>query len=763
MSVVKHRILQSIHKRMLFPLGFDLILIVLIALTVAIFNPGAFAAEPVTSDPSVNLEADSMDYDKSGDLYHAKGNAKITYSGATLSADSMELDNKNNTATAQGKALLKMREDSLQSDKMTFNIADKTGIAYDARVFYARNHFYIKGDEIHKTGEYTYFIKKPVATTCDGDDPAWALTGSEMKVTIEGFGLMKNARFLANGLPVFYSPYLPFPAKTKRQSGLLFPYLAYSRNKDGMDIEVPYFWAISPQMDATFYQRYLEKRGFKEGVEFRYYLGDKSSGTFYGDYLEDLRNVIETTDDDTRSGRQDIQVHDRWSFYLNHQTNFDRQFYVRTDLIKVSDRWFFKDFSSHNYYLDHYARTAEDPFQNIPFKADKSLRYLESTARVYKGWANYNLTGLVHYTDDFAAADNDQTLQKYPEIVFTGIKQPVWKTPLFFELAGTYDYLHRGENDEGHFVDFSPSVSLPIDLYHYAKLTPQFTFKETYWSRDDNQDNSRRRDKTEEKSGDITLYNASVSLNSRLSRVFNVNINQWEKIRHEIKPEIIYSYIPNVSAEHAPDYYLPVASPFVVPMTPLSSNTLAEQNAVGWSLTNTFTAKVKHDDRSSSYLEVLRLKFYQAYDIRESRREVGRYDPERRPFSDLGIEFDFTPHQYVSLKSRNIFNDDEGWIQNNFDLHFRDGRNDSLMIGYRNAKDFVEEINLGFKAVITDNIDGTLGFRRDLLNSRKIENSLGLIYHTQCWGLGLEFSETDDDVRFLLKISLAGFGKSDVQ
>jgi len=192
---------------MLSPLGFDLILIVLIALTVAIFVPDAFAAEPVTGDPSVNLEADSMDYDKSGDLYHAKGNAKITYSGATLSADSMELDNKNNTATAQGKALLKMREDSLQSDKMIFNIADKTGIAYDARVFYARNHFYIKGEEIHKTGEYTYFIKQPVATTCDGDDPAWAITGSEMKVTIEGFGLMKNARFIANGLPVFYCPH----------------------------------------------------------------------------------------------------------------------------------------------------------------------------------------------------------------------------------------------------------------------------------------------------------------------------------------------------------------------------------------------------------------------------------------------------------------------------------------------------------------------------------------------------------------------------
>ena len=85
------------------------------------------------------------------------------------------------------------------------------------------------------------------------------------------------------------------------------------------------------------------------------------------------------------------------------------------------------------------------------------------------------------------------------------------------------------------------------------------------------------------------------------------------------------------------------------------------------------------------------------------------------------------------------------------------------MIGYRNTEDFIEEINLGFKAVITENIDGTYVSRHDLLNSRKIENSVGFVYHKQCWGLGLEYTETDDDVRFLFKISLAGFGKPEVK
>ena len=94
----------------------------------------------------------------------------------------------------------------------------------------------------------------------------------------------------------------------------------------------------------------------------------------------------------------------------------------------------------------------------------------------------------------------------------------------------------------------------PFNISRYVKIIPQFALKETFWSRDDNQTGSKS------KTADRTIYNASVSLSSQLSRVFDVNVNGWEKIRHEIKPEIIYSYIPNVNQDNIPDYYVP-ASP----------------------------------------------------------------------------------------------------------------------------------------------------------------------------------------------------------
>lgn len=698
---------------------------------------------------AVSIDADTMDYDHVRDVYHAKGKVVIVYSGSALSADEVELDNKNNLATAQGGALLKMNEDTLRGEKIVVNIEDKTGAAYKANAFYARNNFHVKGDKIAKTGADTYFIEKPYATTCDGESPDWSIAGSEMKVTIEGYGLMKNARFCVKDLPVLYAPYLPFPAKTKRQSGLLLPYLAYSRDKDGIDVMLPFFWAISEQMDATFYQRYIEKRGFKEGVEFRYYLGEKSFGTFYGDYMEDTKDVIEATD--PAIGRNWQEMHKRWSYYFNHQTYIDPQFYIRTDLRKASDKWYFKDFHAQNYYLDNYAENAQDVFKNVSFRGDESLRYLESTIRMYKGWSNYNISAVVNSTEDFAAADNDQTLQRYPEIVLSGVKQQVLSTPLYFEFTGAYDYLYRTGGEKGHFVDFSPTLSLPLNVFNYLRITPQFAFKETFWSRDDNQTDTR------EKTRDRTIYNASISLSSQISRVFDVNVMGWEKVRHEIKPEILYSYVPHVSADHVPDYYLPASWPFMMPVTTLSTDILTEQNGVAWALTNTLTARAKEGD-SFNYLEFLRLKLFQTYDIYEANRDMTGSTLERRPFSDMGMELDLTPHKYFSFKSRNLYSFYDGWKQNNLEMNLKDWRGDSLLIGYRYTVDSIEEINVGLKALITSNVEGALVSKYDLLKSRKIENSIGFIYRSQCWSMGFDVTETDDDVRFMFKVSLAGLG-----
>ena len=722
-------------------------------MAIAVFllmGSGVFAQDlKAPADAPVKIEADHLAYDNERDVYSASGNVVITYGDGVLTAANVEYDRKNNTATAEGGAFLKMAQDTLQGEKIVVNVEDKTGVAYSSKVFYARNHFYIKGDRIEKTGENSYFIEKPLATTCDGDNPDWQLAGSEMKVTIEGYGWLKHARFMTKGVPVIYTPVIAFPAKTKRQTGLLFPYLAYSKDKDGLDIEIPFFWAINEQMDATLYSRYIEKRGFKEGAEFRYFAGDKSFGTFYADFMEDNKNIRDTGD--TGLPRDWQGMHRRWSYNINHQTNFDSQFYVRTDLRRVSDPWYFRDFGSYNYYLTNYASSEEDPFRKTFFQGNESLRFLESSARVFKGWNNYNVMARVSSTDDFAVLNNDRTLQKYPEIVFTGIKQPFFSTPLYFEFAGNYDYFYRGEGQKGHYVDFQPTVSWPLSLSQYAKIIPQIAFKETYWNRDD-------QGVSDIKSGYRSLFEASVAVNSRLARVFNAGLFNWEKIRHEIKPEISYSYIPDVKQNGIPDY-LPKISSWIDPFASANTgnaNVMMPQNAVAWSLTNTVIAKMKDKAGQGGYLELLRLKLFQAYDVNEAKKDMTGLTTERRPISDLGIELDLKPHPYFSFAARNIYSPYRGWKEMNYDLGISDARGDKLTVGYRYTLDSIEEINLDLKAVITERLSGKFIVRRDQFNDRTVESTIGLTYNEQCWGVGVDYTKTYDDERIMLKISLAG-------
>jgi LPS-assembly protein len=389
---------------------------------------------------------------------------------------------------------------------------------------------------------------------------------------------------------------------------------------------------------------------------------------------------------------------------------------------------------------------------------------------LYKGWKNYTLAARVSYTDNFATLDNSGTLQQYPEIIFTSIKRQFFSTPLYHEFTGTYDYFYRGEGQKGHYVNLAPAISLPFNLYNYAKITPQVTLHETYWNREDQQTTSENR------SGTRTIYNAGLAMSSQISRVFSVNIQNWEKIRHEIKPEILYSYIPNIRQDNFPNYF-PVISSFMDVFAAQGLG-LVEQNAVAWSLTNTVTARVKDKTGAKSYLELFRLKLLQVYDINEAKKNTDGSTPERRPFSDIGMELDLRPHPYFSFAARNKYSPYSGWKETNYDLSIRDWRGDTLTLGYRYTQNSIKEINLDLKAVITEHLSGKFVARLDGFNNQAVtdatgrsttefnkmfdkkivENTVGLIYQEQCWGVGVDYTRTYNDKVIMVKISLAGLG-----
>lgn len=686
----------------------------------------------------VNIQADRLIYEEEDETYRAEGDVLIAYPGGTLKADSVILRNAINTAYAKGRVVLKSDKDVLEGESVVFNMATKTGTVDDGKMFVAQNHVFVRGRELEKIGEATYRVQDAVATTCDGPDPLWSLKGQELNVTIDGYGTMKNGTFYAGKVPILYLPYLVFPVKTTRQSGLLSPYLSYSKNKNGADIELPFYWAIAENMDATFYQRFMSKRGFKEGAEFRYFLTPDVSGVVYGDYLfRDRLRIKESEEPLTRDWNKD---HDRWSFYLQHESATDNGYYLRADIARVSDRWYFRDFSSRNYYREHYSIDQTDRFKKVSFDADRSLRSLDSKVRFVKDWSLYNLTALARYTDDFSQPSNENTLQQYPEVTLTAVNQPLPSTPLRFELVTSYANYYREKGQKGSLYDFRPALSLPVSMRPYAQFTPKFEWNGSLWS-------ARGEDMTGiDKNGNRSSYVAGGLVTSDMHRIYKVNGKSVEKIRHGIRTEVGYAYSPHVEQEDIPNYI----------------DRVSEQNGLTYALINTIMVKLnKGKDSGPTYREIMRLKLSQTYDI-EGINQDGEDEDENvkdRHFGTVNMELDLTPLSYLSLRSRSSYDVNDGsWLRTNSDLTLYAPRGDSASLGYHYTRDLIEEINVSLKAIINKNIDVSVTVKKNLLATRTVEQTYALNYQRQCWGFTIGYTKSPDDQEIFAALSLLGLG-----
>ena len=111
---------------------------------------------------------------------------------------------------------------------------------------------------------------------------------------------------------------------------------------------------------------------------------------------------------------------------------------------------------------------------------------------------------------------------------------------------------------------------------------------------------------TGDKYGDREIFTLGTTLSTEMYRIFDVKGAEVEKIRHGIRPEITYTFIPDASQDHAPDFL----------------DRIPAQNSLTYGITNTLLARMRAKDGKISYREMMRFKLGQTYDIREARRDV---------------------------------------------------------------------------------------------------------------------------------------------
>ena len=748
-------------------IGFIFLFIFISSISFANTLEQAFEDKP---DEPWQIDADEISYDEKTDQYFAEGQVIISKTGMKLTADKIRFDHSNMKAYASGNVTMRSGKNWLTGNSMEMDMETETGIVTNGVIFLTDNHFHITGDKIEKIGEDSYRIDTASITTCDGDAPAWKITGKDLKVTAEGYGSVKHAALWAGRTPVLYTPFFFFPAKKKRQSGLLAPEMGYSDRK-GIEYTQPFFWAINEKSDATFYNHYMGKRGNKFGLEYRYMLNNLSKGTFMYDFLDD-RKVDDGTGNSSDNWGYDDNGEDvlrpnsdRYWFRTKLDQEMPFGFFARLDLDIVSDQDYLREFEdgytgfnvTKRYFNKNFSRELDD--YDDPVRVNR--------LNFNKRWSRYNLDSELRWYDDVVVRrshETDTTLQRLPYVGFDASKQQISDSPLYWNMDSQYSYFYSEDGTNGHRVDVHPRLYLPHRYKNFFSFEPSAGVRETYWNIGKFEDSDSEKYKKNQQFRE--LYDIKLDLSTELYNVVQVNGETIEKIQHTIRPQIVYDYIPDKSQEKYPDLD--------------HIDRIERKNLLTYSITNTLISKSKKltktinnkDDKALpeyTYSEFCRFKLEQSFDIDEEREDnPDRWDngKTKRPFSPIFAELDFDPNQYLSIHNDSEWSPYEGAFESfNFRTRLSDNRGDAIFCEYRYTKDYTESIYTNFYLNLSDSFSVYLENEENLRDKDNIKTGVGFMYVSQCWAVHFGFTSDDGDLEYALMFDLyglGGIGKSDI-
>lgn len=236
-----------------------------------------------TSDAPVNIEADSFYYDQNAARITAKGNVEIIQLDRVLHADEVIYNINEDFAYAQGNvALFEPTGDVHHADILELSDTMRRGLALDIFTELQDGSRLWAKKAVRETPE-KHILEQAEYTPCQvceenpDKTPTWSLKAEEVTHDKDKASISyKNARLEAFGVPFLYTPYFSHPDGTvKQKSGFLTPDFGFGSDF-GFNAQIPYYWAISPDMDLTTGVRFFTKENPQLNVEARKRFTDAS-------------------------------------------------------------------------------------------------------------------------------------------------------------------------------------------------------------------------------------------------------------------------------------------------------------------------------------------------------------------------------------------------------------------------------------------------------------------------------------------------------
>ena len=664
-------------------------------------------------NPPLYLEADQTSTILGG-LTRLQGGVSMRQGKRRLNSSSAELDQVTNKARLEGNVQFRepgllMLADSAQVDTTT-----SEAIFSNAQYVIHEEGLRGKAERIIRLEDERLRLENGDYTYCPPYSEAWNLNADSIVLNkAEGYGEAESAVLRIAGIPILYAPYFTFPIDDTRRSGFLYPSLGYSKDS-GVDVSVPYYFNIAPNMDDTLRARFISDRGLLLENEFRY-LNNWSKNKLSTAYLAE--------DDTTNDGR--------WLLGVNHKGSFAKNWHTDIDYTSVSDEDYFDDLST------NLEITRQD---HLDKRAD--LSYIQE---------NWSFQARVH---DYQTINTNSTApyKRLPQLTLNGSNEFGDGGELKYKAEYTqFDRDLTGLTGSNRVIGDRRFV-MPSASYLWQRPWGYLKPEVALWSSSYSLENQ-----TAGLSASPTVNAPIISVDSGLI---------FERTRsnggtHTLEPRLFGLYIPEENQDAMPDfdtseldfsYYSLFRKNRFSGLDRLGDT---QQLSLGLS-SNLYTSE---GDQTASF------SIGQAYYFADRKVQLSSTDPdETSGQSDIATEaaWYLTPNFRASLDAI-LDNSDFKNTESNARLRYNSDKNHRFDFSYRHEDNVRKQTDLSFIWPVSDHWTAMGRWLYDVQDSDSLETALGLEYESCCWKVSFAgrrwLDDTDKfDTGVFLNFTLKGLG-----
>ncbi len=426
-----------------------------------------------------------------------KGNVDVTWANQKIYAEDATYDTVSTTLSAQNNVYYSDQNLSLYSNKAHLKLDTNEGRLRNSLFVLDNVPARGRSSQVDIDSKTRMRLKDVAYTTCAPGNQDWTMEAAKLDLDREaGVGVARDAWLEIKGVPVFYTPYIEFPIDDRRKSGILAPTFG-STDQAGFDFTLPYYWNIAPNYDATIAPRYMTRRGFLLGGNFRY-LTEMTQGEIAAELLP----------------QDQVSKKTRGAISALNRTHFTPDLNADFDLNYISDNDYLNEIGNSLVITD---------FKHIRSRAN--LRYDPD-------WMSLRVRVENFQTIDPSITSDNRPYRMLPQIR-VDMNEQLGDLDGRFKLRGEYVFFQRDKTVTTNRIDLRPELSWPIQTAG-AFVKPAVTVQTTqYWL--DNQDLGTP--------NTITRVLPLISLDSGLVFERNTTLGGNPYI-HTLEPRIYYLYVP---------------------------------------------------------------------------------------------------------------------------------------------------------------------------------------------------------------------------